>query len=68
MIRIIDEPVYEMSKAEYERLRQEFYSDPGFYGGLDMPYGTPAEEAKQFEVWLEHAERWPSTKQGGVRP
>jgi hypothetical protein len=57
MIRIIDEPVFEMTQAEYNRLLDE-------YCDLFKNYDAPNPD---FELWLEQ-QGWPHTVQGRIKP
>jgi hypothetical protein len=58
MIRIIDEPVFEMTKAEYLRMFERYWAI------VDQPTG-PID--LMFEDWLSQ-QGWPHTVQGRIKP
>lgn len=55
MIRIIDEPVFEMTRAEVKRKWYEYVANDVTYPG------------ESFEEWLEK-DGWPFTVQGRIKP
>jgi hypothetical protein len=58
MIRIIDEPVFEMTQAEYRRLYDQYWA---------LVDDTRGAFELDFELWIEQ-QGWPSTVQGRIKP
>ncbi len=61
MIRIIDEPVFEMTQQEYDRMLQQYvYAKP-------VQLQEFVDCKLTFEQWLQ-AKGWPHTRQGRIKP